>query len=51
MNLTKLSVEIVWPLGNVISFPESVGHSSTMLLAVSCPGRESREEWGSPLYL
>lgn len=36
INLTKLSVEIMWLLGNVISFPESVGNSSTMLLAATC---------------
>lgn len=32
MNLTKLSVGILWPLGNVSSFPESVGNSSNIPL-------------------
>lgn len=40
MNLTKLSVGILWPLGNVSSFPESVGNSSNILLAVTYSGRE-----------
>lgn len=51
MNLTRLSVGILWPLGNVSFFPESVGNSSNILLAVTYSGRESRGEWGSPLYL
>lgn len=40
MNLTKLSVGILWRLGNVSSFPESVGNSSNTLRAVTCSGRE-----------
>lgn len=50
MNLTRLSVGILWPLGNVSSFSESVGNSSNILLVLPIL-EESMREWGSPLPL